>query len=298
MSDCGASRTDWALEEYKLLERRISSQDASRLGLRRWAVGLLSLVAGLHYVLPRLASLHSVDGRSLLAYGIFVIVGFWLLELIYYVSQDRAAHRVREIENSLATTWIGHNLRARPRAPGRSARSPRMGHVMEGEGRSFPKSLGSGAKNPRIYGFYLVLLVAFSAWHVATNAGAEPQGTVSSTPARDEHLERIEEAASDISHKLDRIGDRIDALRDEFARSTNESAPTIHVHVDPPDLSLILGPLEEAGSRLAAIETAIRELGPLTLPEPTAPAPAAECEGRAWGIGSSSLSCVPSRESP
>ncbi len=171
-----------------------------------------------------------------------------------------------------------------------------MGHVMEGEGRSFPKSLGSGAKNPRIYGFYLVLLVAFYAWHAAANAGAQTQDTVSSAPAREERLERIEEVATDISHELDRIGDRMDALPDDVARSMNESAPTIHVHVDPPDLSLILGPLEEVRSGLAAIETAIKELELLTPPAPTPPPPVTKCEGRSWGIGSSSVSCAPDHE--
>jgi hypothetical protein len=297
MSDHGAHGTDWTLEEYKLLETSISNQDALRLGLRRWAVGLLSLVAGLRYLLTKLASSDPVAGHDLLAFGIFVIVGFWLLELIDYVSQDRAAHRVRAIESSLATTWIGHDLRARPRAHARSARSPRMGHAMAGEGRSFPKSLGSGAKNPRIYGFYLLLLLVFCTWHAATNAGAQTQGTVSSTPAREQHLERIEEAATDIAHRLDRIGDRMDTLPDDIARSVNESVPTIQVHVDPPDLSPILGPLEEVRSGLAAIETAIHELGPLTLPAPTPP-PVAECEGRSWGIGSSSVSCAPAREGP
>jgi hypothetical protein len=296
MSDHGASRTDWALEEYKLLETRISSQDALRLGRRRWAVLLLSLVAGLGYLLPRWAAPEHVDGQGLLAFGVFVIVGFWLVELIDYVSQDRAAHRVRAIESGLAASWIGHDLRARPGAT--PVRGPRMGHVLEGEGRSFPKSLGSGAQNPRIYGFYLVLLAAFYLWHAATDAGARTQATVAPAPAREEHLERIEQAAADISDRLDRIGDRMDALPDDMARSMSESAPPIHVHVDPPDLSLILGPLEDVRSGLAAIETAISEFGPLTLPAPTPPPPVAECEGRSWGIGSSSVSCAPARERP
>lgn len=295
--DDGGDKTDWTLEEYKLLETIISNQEALQVGLRRWLLGILSLIAALGYVLPRLVPGEVFEGSALLAFGVFVIIGFWLLELIHHVSQDQAERRILEIENDLAMgrAWIGHDLRLKQRVGATAKPSPRIGQVMKGQDHGSWKSLHSGARNARIWVFYLVLLGAFCAWQWVTNVEEQTEGKVSSAPARGEQLDEIEAAVARLPDELDRIDARIDALPHDVARSIQEGAPTINVNVDPPDLTPILGSLEDLRSGLAAIETAINEFEPVTVPAPTPPPPVAECESRAWGIGSSSVSCAPAR---
>lgn len=288
----GGLQTDWTLEEYRLLESVISKQETLRTGLRRWALVLVTLVAALRYPLARLSAGEAFRGVELLGLGVLLILGFWLVELIHYVSQDRAEHRVRALERALAPAapWIGHDLRARPGAPARARPSPRLGHVMQGEARGFWSGLWGGVRNPRILGFYLVVLAAFAAWHQVT---AHAQPLVSSAPTAAARLDEIAATLAELPGRLDRIATGMDALPDRIAGSLPE--PTVSVELHAPDLAPLLGPLDQVRTGLAAIETALREFEPVSLTAPAPPAPAAECEGRAWGIGSSSVSCAPAR---
>jgi hypothetical protein len=286
-----ASGTDWRLEEYRLLATQVAQRQGFRAGLRRSTVGLLSVLAGLHYLMPRLGTGGALPGPELLAFGVFVVVGGWLLELAQHVSQDRAETRIRGIESALAGggSRIGHDLRARQR-PEPTPASPRLGHVMGGEGRGLARGVWSALRSVSVGGFYLVLLGAFCAWYALADPAPRAGETAPSAPVLSERLEGIETAVREIPERLDRIADAVDGLPEEIARSIPAEPPTILVDVEPPDLAPILRSLDEIRSGLTALEGAVRTLEP-SQAEATTPPPAQECEGRAWGIGSSSVSC-------
>jgi hypothetical protein len=161
---------------------------------------------------------------------------------------------------------------------------------MGGEGRGLAQGLWSALRSVSVGGFYLVLLGAFCAWYALADPAPRAGGTAPPAPVLNERLEGIETAVRGIPERLDRIANAVDELPEEIARSIPAEPPTILVDVEPPDLAPILRSLDEIRSGLTALEGTIRTLEPSRVEAPTPP-PAQECEGRAWGIGSSSVSC-------